>query len=54
MIRGLPDAVVPHWQRELDESLTLLQREAPVVALREPAFCRFRDMTHFEELMILA
>jgi hypothetical protein len=38
----------------LDEGLALLQREAPVIELREPAFCRFRDMTHFEELLILA
>ena len=42
------------WQRALDESLALLQREAPVIELREAAFCRFRDMKHFEELMILA
>jgi hypothetical protein len=54
VIRGLPDSAVPHWQRTLDESLALLQREAPVIALKEPAFCRFRDMKHFEELLILA
>jgi hypothetical protein len=54
VIRGLPDAAAPQWQRFLDESLALLEREAPVIELREPAFCRFRDMKHFEELLILA
>ncbi|MDQ7250596.1 DUF1868 domain-containing protein [Dongia sedimenti] len=54
VIRGIPDAVAAQWQRALEESLELLQREAPVIALKEPAFCRFRDMKQFEELMILA
>ena len=54
VIRGIPDAAAAQWQRVLDESLALLQRDAPVIALREPAFCRFRDMKHFEELLILA
>lgn len=52
--RGIPDAAAGQWQRALDESLALLQREAPVIELKEPAFCRFRDMKHFEELLILA
>jgi hypothetical protein len=54
VIRGLPDAAAAQWQRVLDESLAVLQREAPVIELKEPAFCRFRDMKHFEELLILA
>ena len=54
VIRGLPDAAAAQWQWALDESLALLQREAPVIELKEPAFCRFRDMKHFEELLILA
>ena len=54
VIRGIPDTAAAQWQRTLDESLELLQRETPVIALREPAFCKFRDMKHFEELMILA
>jgi hypothetical protein len=54
VIRGIPDAAAAQWQQVLDESLALLQREAPVIALKEPAFCRFRDMKHFEELLILA
>jgi hypothetical protein len=54
VIRGIPDAAAAQWEGVLDESLALLQREAPVLALREPAFCKFRDMKHFEELLILA
>jgi len=54
VIRGIPDAMAAQWQRALDDSLALLQRDAPVIELREPAFCRFRDMKHFEELLILA
>jgi hypothetical protein len=54
VIRGIPDAAAGQWQRALDESLALLQREAPVIELREPAFCRFRDVKQFEELLILA
>jgi hypothetical protein len=54
VIRGIPDQVAGQWQATLDEGLDLLQRSAPEIALREPAFCRFRDMKHFEELLILA
>jgi hypothetical protein len=54
VVRGLPDAAAAHWQRVLDESLASLQRDVPVIELREPAFCRFRDMKHFGELLILA
>jgi len=54
VIRGIPDALAGQWQAVLDESLALLQREARVIHLREPAFCKFRDMKHFEELLILA
>jgi hypothetical protein len=54
VIRGIPDPLAAQWQRALDESLDLLQREAPEITLREPAFCKFRDMKHFEEPLILA
>ncbi|HYD04422.1 MAG TPA: DUF1868 domain-containing protein [Reyranella sp.] len=54
VIRGIPDPLAAQWQRVLEESLDLLQREAKEIALREPAFCKFRDMKHFEELLILA
>jgi hypothetical protein len=54
VIRGIPDSAAAQWQAVLDDALALLQRDAPRIALREPAFCRFRDMKHFEELLILA
>jgi hypothetical protein len=54
LIRGLPEAAILDWQHVLDESLAFLQREAPVIELKEPAFCRFQTMKHFEELLILA
>ena len=53
VIRGLANEVAGVWQDFLDESLAFLQREAPVLALRNPAFCRFRDMERFEEVLIL-
>lgn len=53
VIRGIPDSVAAQWQAALDEGFALLQRESPEIALREPAFCKFRDMKHFEELLIL-
>jgi len=54
VIRGLPDAHSAEWQSFLDDSLAFLTQEAPVIALKPPAFCRFRTMEHFEELLILA
>jgi hypothetical protein len=54
VIRGIPDAAAAQWEAVLDEALAMLQRDAKVIALREPAFCKFRDMKHFEELLILA
>ncbi|TIW54516.1 MAG: DUF1868 domain-containing protein, partial [Mesorhizobium sp.] len=33
--------------------LSFLDREAPVIELNPPAFCSFRDMKHFEELLVL-
>ena len=40
------------WQGVLDEGLTDLRAAAPTIALRPPAFCRFADMNHFEELIV--
>lgn len=53
MIDWLRDDELPAWQQMLDAELALLQREAPVLELRPPAFCRFADMNHFEELLVL-
>ena len=54
VIRGIPDAHSDEWQGFLDDSLAFLTQEAPVIALKPPAFCRFRTMEYFEELLILA
>lgn len=48
----LPDAVLPEWEATYREILDDLQR-LPALPLRPPAFCRFADMTFFEELLVL-
>ncbi|MDG4881010.1 DUF1868 domain-containing protein [Mesorhizobium sp. WSM4884] len=52
-IRRLADERVSAWQDLFDECLAFLDREAPVIELRPPAFCSFKDMKHFEELLVL-
>lgn len=52
-IRRLADEGASEWQDLFDDCLSLFARQAPVIELRPPAFCRFRDMEHFEELLIL-
>lgn len=52
-IRRLDDESASQWQDVLDDCLSLLARQAPVIELRPPAFCRFKDMKHFEELLVL-
>ncbi|MDX8477256.1 DUF1868 domain-containing protein [Mesorhizobium sp. VK24D] len=51
-IRRLADDRVAAWQDLLDNCLSFLEREAPVIELRPPAFCSFKDMKHFEELLV--
>lgn len=43
---------LPAWQLMLDDCLRELRSEAPVIEMRPPAFCEFRDMKHFEELIV--
>ncbi|MBB6508843.1 hypothetical protein F4695_002192 [Rhizobium soli] len=52
VIERLSDAALPAWQLMLDEVTAEIQRAAPVLQLRPPAFCSFEDMNHFHELMI--
>ena len=52
-IRRLADERVSAWQGLFDDCLSFLAREAPVIELRQPAFCSFKDMKHFEELLVL-
>jgi len=43
---------LPRWQAMLDEELEKLRAAAPVMEMRPPAFCEFRDMNHFKELVV--
>ncbi|PTE08348.1 DUF1868 domain-containing protein [Mesorhizobium helmanticense] len=52
-IRRLADEKASEWQDLFDDCLSLFARQAPVIELRPPAFCSFRDMEHFEELLVL-
>lgn len=52
-IRRLADERASEWQDLFDDCLSLFARQAPMIELRPPAFCSFRDMEHFEELLVL-
>lgn len=54
MTAWLPDSALPAWNSALPEICADLVRSAPVIPLRPPAFCTFADMTHFEEVSVLA
>lgn len=53
IVDWLADARLPAWQELFANSLDFLEREAPLIEINPPAFCRFNDMNHFEELLIL-
>ncbi|WP_296737720.1 DUF1868 domain-containing protein [Mesorhizobium sp.] len=52
-IRRLADERISAWRDLFDACLSFLDREAPVIELRPAAFCSFKDMEHFEELLVL-
>lgn len=52
-IQRLADDRAAAWQTLFDDCLALLARQAPVIEIKPPAFCSFRDMEHFEELLVL-
>jgi hypothetical protein len=52
-IDWLDDDRLPAWQKLLDECLLYLERTAPIIEIYPPAFCSFKDMNHFEELLVL-
>jgi hypothetical protein len=52
-IRRLDDEMASQRQDVFDDCLSLLASQAPVIELRAPAFCRFKDMKHFEGLLVL-
>lgn len=52
-VRRLADERASAWRDLFEDCLSFLDREAPVIELRPPAFCSFKDMKHFEELLVL-
>ena len=53
-VRRLADERAEAWRELFDDCLSSLERQAPVIELRSPAFCSFKDMKHFKELLVLA
>ena len=52
IVRWLDPSCLPRWQTVLDECLEDLRSAAPVIEMRPPAFCEFRDMKQFKELLV--
>ncbi|EPR19045.1 hypothetical protein L905_02170 [Agrobacterium sp. TS43] len=52
IIRWFEPECLPRWQAMLDEELEKLRAAAPVIEMRPPAFCEFKDMNHFNELVV--
>lgn len=52
MIERFDDETLETWIPFLQEVATDINRRAPVIELRAPAFCAFDDMNHFEELLV--
>ncbi|MBZ9695329.1 DUF1868 domain-containing protein [Mesorhizobium sp. CO1-1-9] len=52
-IQRFDDDRAAAWQALFDGCLALFARQAPVIEIKAPAFCAFRDMKHFEELLVL-
>ncbi|WP_282078107.1 DUF1868 domain-containing protein [Epibacterium ulvae] len=53
MLDWLPDTQLAPLERHAEELLAHLIAQAPHIPLRRPAFCIFKDMTHFEEVLTL-
>ena len=49
-VKWLPDSAKYQWKTELALILEELIDAAPVIPLRQPTFCQFADMNHFDEL----
>lgn len=52
IIRWFDPECLPRWQAMLDEELEKLRAVVPVIEMQPPAFCEFRDMNHFKELVV--
>jgi hypothetical protein len=53
ILAWFPDAELPVWKSVLGDILGELVEKAPLLPLKQPAFCVFKDMTHFEERLTL-
>lgn len=53
MIDWIPDEDLAAVADALDGFLREIRATAPVITLAPPAFCRFADMNHFEEMKVL-
>lgn len=49
----IPDDQVEEWNKSLANIAKELASATPVLPLRPPAFCQFKDMNFFEELLVL-
>lgn len=54
LLERFSDEALLDWQRGLADLIEELQERAPVIELEPPAFCRFKDMNHFEKLLVLS
>lgn len=52
VVRWFDPVCLPRWQAMMDEEVEKLRDSVPVIELRPPAFCEFRDMNHFKELIV--
>jgi hypothetical protein len=52
MLQWLDPGCLPAWQRMLSECLEELRAIVPVLEMRPPAFCEFRDMKYFKERLV--
>jgi hypothetical protein len=52
-ISWIAPAEMGSWQALLDEALVFIRLAAPVLELDAPAFCSFKDMNRFDELVTL-
>jgi len=52
-IKWLPTSAQYQWETECALILAELVEAAPVIPLRQPTFCQFADMNHFDALLAL-
>lgn len=53
VIERFDEEALIRWQRMLAEVVDDIRRRAELLELCPPAFCSFKDMNHFEELLVI-